>query len=45
MGVGYGPAMYDYHGTSAVTFTGVIECEKPARKGKGGKSKGKPGRH
>jgi hypothetical protein len=42
MGVGYGPAMYDYRGDSAVTFTGVVECEKPK---KGKKGKGKPGKH
>jgi hypothetical protein len=37
MGVGYGPAMFDYHQDSAVTFTGVIECERPTKKGKPGK--------
>jgi hypothetical protein len=37
MGVGYGPAMFDYHGASAVFFTGVVECEK-AKKGKKGKA-------
>jgi hypothetical protein len=34
MGVGFGPAMYDYHGEQAINFTGVVECERPKKKGK-----------
>ena len=33
LGIGYGPAMYNFQRSKAVTFTGVIECEKP-KKGK-----------
>jgi hypothetical protein len=32
LGIGYGPAMYEYRRQSAVTFTGVIECEKARKK-------------
>lgn len=33
LGIGYGPAMYEHESSRAITFTGVIECEKP-KKGK-----------
>jgi hypothetical protein len=34
LGIGYGPAMYEYRRQNAITFTGVIECEKPKKKKK-----------
>ena len=37
LGIGFGPAMFNSHGTHAIAFTGVVECEKP-RKGKKGKA-------
>lgn len=36
LGVGYGPALFEFHGAHAVSFTGVLECEYPGKKGKGG---------
>jgi hypothetical protein len=40
LGIGFGPSMYSHDGGSAIFMTGVLECEKPKKKGKGGK-KGK----
>jgi hypothetical protein len=40
LGIGYGPSMYTTSGGKAIFMTGVLECEKPKTKGKGGK-KGK----
>jgi hypothetical protein len=44
LGIGYGPSMYDSSRGKAIFMTGVVECEKPKKKGKPkGKGGGKKG--